>query len=274
MKNILNIIVLVGLLFYSSGASSQRFTVAVVPQMQTIQIQKKWGPFLKELSQRTGYEFELRHYATIPLFENALEDGVPDIAFMNPYHAVMAYEWQKYRPIIHDQKSLVGILVVKKNGIIHKLSDLNGMQIAFPAPNAFAASLYMRALLEQEEGLSFTPVYLKTHTNVYRNVMFGQMPAGGGVNNTLIREDDTVRSHLNIFYTTKPSAPHPLCVHPRMTKKEIEKIENAIFDLSKEGTYKDLLDDIQIPIPVRADYIKEYAPLKKLKLEKYIINED
>ncbi|MFA6145414.1 MAG: phosphate/phosphite/phosphonate ABC transporter substrate-binding protein [Sulfurimonas sp.] len=273
MKNIVNILILVGLLVYSSFAA-ERYSVAVVPQMQTIYIQKTWGSFLKELSGRTGFEFELRHYATIPLFEQALEEGTPDIAFMNPYHAVMAYDWQKYKPIVHDQKSLVGILVVKKNGAIHKLSDLKGMQIGFPAPNAFAASLYMRALLEQEEGLSFKPVYLKTHTNVYRNVMFGQIGAGGGVNNTLMREDDAVRSQLEVIYTTKPTAPHPLCVHPRMSKKAVQSIETAIFDLAKDPKYKEILDDIQLPTPVKADYVKEYLPLKKLKLEKYIVNDD
>lgn len=255
------------------GYAAQKFLVSVVPQMQSMEIQQAWGPFLKELGKTTGIDFELRHYKTIPLFEKALSEGEPDIAFMNPYHAVMAYEWEKYEPIIHDKKGLVGILVVKEGGNIKQLSDLNGENIAFPAPNAFAASLYMRALLEKREHIKFKPVYVKTHTNVYRNVIFSLMPAGGGVNNTFNREEPEVRQQLKILYTTQPTASHPLCTHPRIGKKTMLIIQQAVLEMGKNQMNKKLLDDIQIPTPVIADYTSEYLPLKKLKIEDYVVSD-
>lgn len=249
------------------------YIVSVVPQLTTTKIEETWSPFLKALSEKTGLEFQLRHYATIPQFENGLERGEPDIAFMNPYHAVMAYDWQKYVPMLHDEKLLVGILVVKKTSPIRSVNDLNGEDIAFPAPNAYAASLYMRALLNQEVGINFRPIYVKTHSNVYRSVIFGNAAAGGGVNNTLLHENNEVKSSLRVIYTTKGTAPHPLCIHPRVTKKEGEIIKQAILDLSKEPQYTMLLNNIQIPNPIEADYMKEYAPLKKLNLNKYVVDE-
>ena len=250
------------------------YVVSIVPQTQTTHIQKTWGAFLKELGEQTGFEFELKHYASIPLFEKGLEKGEPDIAFMNPYHAVMAHEWNGYQPIVHDKKPLVGILVVKKDGAIKKISDLDGKTLAFPAPNAFGASLYMRALLAEEEKIRFTPIYLKTHANVYRNVLFENYPAGGGVNNTLMREAPSVSSQLTILYATKPSAPHPLCVHPRVGDKSALLIKNAILNMASNPKYKKLLHDIQLPNPVAADYNKEYLKLQKLNLEKYIVSDD
>jgi phosphonate transport system substrate-binding protein len=270
-KLFLYIVLIMGIIVEVKAA--QKFTISVVPQMQSMEIQQTWAPFLKKLTERTGFEFELRHYKTIPLFEKALSEGEPDIAFMNPYHAVMAYEWEKYEPVIHDKKGLVGILVVKEGGNIKQLSDLNGENIAFPAPNAFAASLYMRALLEKRERIKFKPVYVKTHTNVYRNVMFSLMPAGGGVNNTFNREEPEVRQQLKVLYTTQPTAPHPLCVHPRVGKKSILIIQQAILDIGKNSINKKMLDDIQIPTPVMADYTSEYLPLKKLKIEDYVVSE-
>lgn len=148
------------LLLNSSLFALETLSVSIVPQMQTTLIQKTWGSFLAELEKNTGIHFQIKHYATIPLFEDGLQHGETDIAFMNPYHAVMAYNWQKYTPIIHDKKGLVGILVVKKDGPIKSLLDLNGKTLAFPAPNAFAASLLMRATLIEDEKITFKPVYV------------------------------------------------------------------------------------------------------------------
>jgi phosphonate transport system substrate-binding protein len=254
-------------------ASSDKLIVGVVPQMEPTEIENRWGSFLKELKKVSGYSFEIRYYKSIPLFEKGLKEGELDIAFMNPYHAIMAYEWQKYRPIIHDQKALVGILVVRDGGTIAQLSDLNNQSIAFPAPNAFAASLYMRALLDKQEHIKFKPIYVKTHTNVYRNVMFGMMPAGGGVNNTFIREEPEVQRKLKILYSTKPLAAHPICLHPRIPVKVATVIEKSILEMGKNPLNKQIMDNIQIPNPVSADYFSEYFPLKKLKIEDYVVED-
>lgn len=266
-------ILLFTLFFSSSIFAVQTVSISIVPQMQTTLIQKNWGAFLAELSKNTGIDFKIKYYATIPLFEDGLEHGETDIAFMNPYHAVMAYNWQKYMPIIHDKKSLVGILVVKKDGAIKTIADLNGKSLAFPAPNAFAASLLMRATLIEDKKINFKPIYVKTHSNVYRDVMFGLYPAGGGVNNTLSRENTGVQSQLKILFTTEASAPHPICVHPRIDKKTVQIIKDAILKMGMDPKYKDIMNEIQIPDPVSADYQRDYLPLKKLKLEQYVVNE-
>lgn len=246
------------------------YTISVVPQMPTEKIEATWRPFVETLSKETGLEFKLQHYKTIPEFEEGLKKGDPDFAFMNPYHEVLAYGWQKYNPLVHDHKNLVGILVVNKNSPIQNVAQLNGQKIVFPSPNAFAASLYMRALLEKEEHITFTPVYVKTHNNVYRNVMFGTAPAGGGVNNTLMRENDAVRASLRVLYTTKPLAPHPFCVNPKVDPKVAQLVKKTILNMGKYPQYAKILDAIQMPKPVEADYESEYAPLKKLDLASYL----
>ncbi len=262
------------MLFFSWSFASEHYTVGIVPQMQTTEIQSSWVPFLTELSKQTGVEFEIKYYATIPLFEKGLKNGEVDVAFMNPYHAVMAYDWKQYKPIIHDKKPLVGILVVKKESPIRSIKELDKKSVAFPSPNAFAASLIMRALLKEDEKISITPVYVKTHSNVYRNVLFGLYPAGGGVNNTLSRENIGISSGLRVLYTTKPTASHPLCVSANMPQATVLKIRDTILKMGNNPAFKEMLNNIQVPNPVVADYKTEYLPLKKLKLEDYIVTEN
>jgi len=259
--------------FKKSLAQERVFTIGVVPQFTPVEIFERWGPLVKELENRTGLKFELKTYKSIPEFEKAFLKGEPDFVFMNPYHQVMAYKAQKYIPLVRDKTPLTGILVVRRDSPVKEVKDLDGKVIAFPAPNAFAASLYMRALLAEKFKIKFTPEYVKTHDNVYRQVILGKAQAGGGVNNTFLRQPEEVKRELRILYETPSAAPHPFSVHPRVPKEVIDKVKKAILDMANEPSMKALLDRVQMPNPVPADYARDYKPLEKLNLEKYVVLE-
>jgi len=259
--------------FKKSLAQERVFTIGVVPQFTPVEIYERWGPLVKELENRTGLKFELKTYKSIPEFEKAFLKGEPDFVFMNPYHQVMAYKAQKYIPLVRDKTPLTGILVVRRDSPVKEVKDLDGKVIAFPAPNAFAASLYMRALLAENFKIRFIPEYVKTHDNVYRQVILGKAQAGGGVNNTFLRQPEEIKRGLRILYETPPSAPHPFSVHPRVPKEVRDKVKKAILDMANEPSMKALLDRVQMPNPVPADYARDYKPLEKLNLEKYVVLE-
>ena len=259
--------------FKKSLAQERVFTIGVVPQFTPVEIYERWGPLVKELENRTSLKFELKTYKSIPEFEKAFLKGELDFVFMNPYHQVMAYKAQKYIPLLRDKTPLTGILVVRRDSPVKEVKDLDGKVIAFPAPNAFAASLYMRALLTENFKISFTPEYVKTHDNVYRQVILGKAQAGGGVNNTFLRQPEEVKRELRVLYETPSAAPHPLSVHPRVPKEVRDKVKKAILDMANEPSMKALLDRVQMPNPVPADYALDYKPLEKLNLEKYVVVE-
>jgi len=259
--------------FEKSLAQERVFTIGVVPQFTPVEIYERWGPLVKELENRTSLKFELKTYKSIPEFEKAFLKGELDFVFMNPYHQVMAYKAQKYIPLLRDKTPLTGILVVRRDSPVKEVKDLDGKVIAFPAPNAFAASLYMRALLTENFKISFTPEYVKTHDNVYRQVILGKAQAGGGVNNTFLRQPEEVKRELRVLYETPSAAPHPLSVHPRVPKEVRDKVKKAILDMANEPSMKALLDRVQMPNPVPADYALDYKPLEKLNLEKYVVLE-
>lgn len=259
------------LLPLSAGTENENYTLAVVPQMPLLQIHKNWTPFLERLSREAGINIVLKIYKTIPEFEEGFIRGEPDFAFMNPYHEVIAKRAQGYIPLVRDTKPLTGILVVRRDSPFQSVKDLDGKEIAFPAPNAYAAALYMRALLIEKEKISFTPVYVKTHNNVYRHVILGKASAGGGVNNTLQRESEEVRANLRVIYETPGSAPHPLSAHPRVPKKVRDAVMDAVFKIAEDKSFNSIMYAIQLPKPVKAYYEKDYMPLERLGLEKYVV---
>ncbi len=116
-------------------------------------------------------------------------NGEPDVVYRNPYHAVMAKKAAGYTPILRDDATrLAGILVVRKDSPITRVEQLDGATLAFPAPNAFGASLDMRALLTNELKIHFKPEYVTTHSNVFRHVISGRAQAGGAIRQTLAQE--------------------------------------------------------------------------------------
>jgi phosphonate transport system substrate-binding protein len=246
-------------------------SVGVVPQFPLEQIASTWTPVLNQVAKAAGVRLELKRYATIPDFEEAFLRGEPDVVFLNPYHAVMARKAAGYLPIIRDDRQrLAGLLVVRRDSKASSPAELDGATIAFPSPNAFGASLYMRALLAEQVRIRFTPVYRSTHSNVFRHVINGQAQAGGVIRQTLEREPPEVREQLRILYETPPAFPHPVVVHPRVPAKLREALQQAFIALGSRADAAPLLDGIQIPVPVKATYA-DYAPLEKLGLERYVV---
>lgn len=241
--------------------------VGVVPQFTSARIEKTWQPLLAEVSRRTGIALELSPSPSIPDFEQRFERGEFDLVYLNPYHQVMAYQAQAYRPILRDvRRQLFGILVVRKDSPITRVEELAGADIAFPAPNALGASLMIRAALRNTYKLEFTPHYVKTHTSVYLNVLLGEAAAGGGIMGTFREQKPEVRDGLRILYETEKVPPHPISIHPRVPKRIAERLTQALLDIGQSAQAADLLGDIPIGTLGPATQA-EYEPLTRMGLE-------
>lgn len=257
-----------------SAYAQTTWTVGVVPQFPPEQIYRQWTPVFQALSKLTGQDFELRSFTSIPEFEAAFRKGELDLAYMNPYHAVMAREAAGYIPLVRDgDRRLNGILVVRVDSPVQEIRDLEGATVAFPAPNAFGASLYMRALLAEQEGITITPRYVGTHSNVYRHVITGRAQAGGGVRRTLEQETPQLQAQLRVLYKTPDVYPHPLAAHPRVPARIQGEIQAAFLTLAQHPETAALLPGIQMPRPVAASY-PDYADLAKLGLERFVVTAD
>ena len=245
--------------------------VAVVPQFPAAVLHRDWTPLLDQLARRLGVEFRLQLQTTIPRFEADVFSGAADLAYLNPYHQVIAQREQGYVPLVRSRVPLTGVLVVRRDDPIQALRALDGKTLAFPAPNAFGASLWMRALLTEREKIQFTPAYVQTHSNVYRQVLAGQAAAGGGVNHTLVQERDEVRQGLRVLFETPGVAPHPLSAHPRVDAGLRKAIADALVDIASRPDGEALLRAVEIEGLVRADHGRDYAPLEAFRLERYVV---
>jgi phosphonate transport system substrate-binding protein len=266
------VFILLGLCCAPLSFADAPLQLGIVPQLPMTEIRSNWRPVIKEVKTRSGIELELIPFASIPEFELGFLDGSLDLAYLNPYHMVMANKAHNYVPLLRDRdRTLQGILVVHKDSPYQNVQELEGQTIAFPSPLALASSLYLRALLTEQEKLSFSTNYVQTHSNVYRHVLLGTAEAGGGIRKTLAFEKENVRTNLRILYTTPEIVAHPLAVHPRVSADQRARLMETLQAMANEPAWHDNLRKIQLLYPVPSS-MAEYQPIIDLHLENFANN--
>jgi phosphonate transport system substrate-binding protein len=251
-------------------AETASYSVGVVPQFEARELASIWVPILAELSKRTGLQLSMKGSPRIPEFEIAFEAGEFDFAYMNPYHAMVAARKQGYLPLVRDAASLSGVLVVRQDSPYKAVKDLAGKKIAFPAPNAFGASLLMRADLDTLFHIKVTPLYAQTHTSAYLNTVLGVSEATGGVRNTFDKQKPDIRDGLRIIYETRKMPSHPVLAHPRVPEAHRALVQKALIDMAQTAEGAALLAKVPMSSVVPATQA-EYKALSSWKLEKYYV---
>lgn len=255
----------------STAFAEKIYSIGVVPQFDARRVAKIWQPILDEVSQRSGIKLELKSSPNIPEFENQFNAGEYDFAYMNPYHAIVANEKQGYTPLLRDNgRSLFGIIVVKKDSPILAVTELDNKTVAFPSPNALGATLLPRAELDRKFNIKVNPLYVKSHSSVYLNVLLGKTVAGGGVQKTLSQQPNKIRDKLRILYKTNTVSAHPLTAHPRVDKSVMQKVRAAFLDLGNNEKGKILLKKIPMK-KIGPASIDDYRPLKEMELDEYYL---
>lgn len=254
---------------FGDQQSKNLLTFEVVPQFPPSQLFSTWGPLLEKIGKKSDLCFELIIPKDIPEFEADFSRGRADFIYANPYHFVIASKKQKYSALLAEGKNLLsGLVVEKTSNSLTALKSLNGKKIAFPSPNSFGASLLVRAEFAQK-GITIQPVYVKTHSNVYRSVITGDIAAGGGLRATLDSEPKEIQDQLKVIYTTQEFTPHPIATKPTISVNIRNTfLQSFISCADDEACKKDLIAvGIEHPKKVTA---ADYKNIEALHLEKYV----
>ncbi len=246
--------------------------LAVVPQLTPVEMQRNWSPVVDALA-AAGLPCELAIHASIPKFEHEFLQGRADLVFLNPYHMVLAHRAHGYLPVLRDRRALEGVLVVRHDAPYRELGQLQGQRLSFPAPNALAASLYIRAMLERKYRLRYEAHFALNHRNAVRQVLVGDSAAAGVVKTTFEMEPPQVQQDLRILYTTPALAPHPLAVHPRVPPAQRRLLRDTLLAIAADPLRRPLLPAIQMPDPLLADYERDYAPLTRIGVERFVVHD-
>lgn len=238
---ILRLAILLALFLFCHQSQAQTIRFGVVPQQSASRLANLWIPLLNEISERSGVSLTFATASNIDEFETNMMAGAYDIAYINPYHYTIYSQKPGYTAFAKEKDKFIrGIIVTHKSSDIKDLTELDRLPLAFPAPNAFAATILIQSEL-RKRGVSFTPHYVQSHDSVYLAVATGRFVAGGGITRTLNSIPSQTRDSLKILYTTPPYTPHAIASHPRVSNENVEKILKAMISLSEDSNGNELL---------------------------------
>lgn len=227
------------------GVNLSALTLGVVPQQSPLQLIKVWKPVAEYLEKETGEKITLEIERSIPEFENKLYGGFYDIAYMNPYHYVVANQKQGYLAKARSNNDIVGILVVNKASNISDVSMIRDKEFLFPAPDAFAATLLIKYELLSQYAIKIdanNSRYVNSHDSVYKGVYRGIGGAGGGIERTFKSLDDKeAKNALVILHKTKAYPSHPFAYKPSVSQAVQNKVTKALLHMPQ-----DLLDSLSM----------------------------
>ncbi|MFK7966874.1 MAG: phosphate/phosphite/phosphonate ABC transporter substrate-binding protein [Burkholderiaceae bacterium] len=237
---------IVGILTFSSSQEvlARTFVFGVVPQQSAQKLAAKWSPVFNYLSKKSGHRLVFSTAKSIPEFEKRLANGRYDFAYMNPYHFTVFNRSPGYKAFGRQRnKKIKGIVVVPKDSPITSIDQLEDLQLAFPAPAAFAASVLPRAKF-RTEGISISPTYVRSHDSVYLAVSKGFFAAGGGVMRTFNNTDPEVRAKLRVLWTTQSYTPHAFASHPDIGDEVVADVARALVSMNDDPEGQALLATI------------------------------
>lgn len=226
------------------AAPSAGFSFGIGPQQSTGELARRWVPVLDYIQKRSGVAI---HFATgkdIPTYQRETHAGKYDIVYINPYHYTLFKKSAGYNVFAQEKDAtLTGVVVVAKDSAVKTVADLNGKELAFPAPAAItAAVLPLRHFAENN--VTVTPRYVTSHDSVYRAVAQGHYIAGGGEQRTLDNLDPELRARLRVLWSAPPLPPFLFAAHPRVPPAALKRIRAAMLAMHTDPEGKALLKAI------------------------------
>ena len=257
------------MMFFSSTALAEGkiLKLGVVPQQSASSLAKVWLPLTLSLSEKTGYQIRFATAPNIPEFEKRVAAGEYDITYLNPYHYTVFSESIGLRAIARQKdKRIHGIMVVRKDSDISSLSMLSGVEIAFPAPAAFAATVLPQAHLRLEE-VSFMPQYVSSHDSVYSGVVKGLFLAGGGIDRTLSTFPKEQSDKLKVIWRSEGYTPHAFAVSADLSDEETDRIQSALLSLHHQEGGMKILTRLGFKTGLMKSEDKDWDDVRSLKID-------
>ncbi len=251
------------------ATATESYSFSVVPQFERRMLFSIWQPIVDQLEKRTGLHLHLVTSLSVSDYESDVQKGQYDFIYLNPYMMPVVTETPGYIPLVRDARPIHGILVVRKDSPLQKVSDLQGKTLAVPSMTALGASLLLRAELDRQFGVQPKVIIAKTHSSVFLHVINGFADAGGSVQKTLGEQDARIQGALRVLHRTVAVPSHPLAAHRRVPVEVREKLRQAFIDLASSEEGRALLEKVPMQSPVAAQ-IGDYDVLKSLKLENYL----
>lgn len=193
-------------------------------------------PLADYLSERIGVKVDFVVAPDFKVYQERMERGEYDITFSNPFQYIVAHSKAGYAAFVKVAgEPFTGIILVRRDSGIKRVEDLKGKTIAFAYPTAWAAAVQTRKWLEVNYGIDYykdmKPRFVGSHDSAILAVYTRVTDAAGAIPHEFRTMNEKVKRELIVIGETPPHPQMPFAHHPKLDKKIVEKIKDALLSL-------------------------------------------
>jgi phosphonate transport system substrate-binding protein len=221
--------------------------------------------FNKAIPQATFILEASRNYEE---FDKKLYAGHFDFAMPNPYQTINALQ-HGYHVFakMGDDYNFRGIILIRKDSKIEKISDLKGQSLAYPAPTALAATLMPQYYLHSN-GLDINKDvenrYVGSQESAIMNVLKGNVAAGVTWPipwQTFQQKNPQLAEKLELKWQTEPLVNNSWVVKGDISPDMTKQVRDVLLNLNRTKEGRAILATIPIST-FEAANDETYAPVK------------
>jgi phosphonate transport system substrate-binding protein len=250
------------------AAEKSSYTLAVIPNMPAVTLHKNWTPFVEYLSRELGVKIELKLYDKIGTFLDESQAGQADFIYSAPNMYYLAYQKQKYVPLVRSATMIQGRVFVRKDSPYTKVSELQGKKIAFVGPKNVCSIITRQALLTGQGSIDYNASFSGSTVNVAKSVLLGKVDAGASLDVSMMSDVPEMANEFRVILETEKIASHPLAAHPRVPKELQDALTAAVLALDSSAQGKKILGAVKLTKPIRADFKRDYSFFSEFDFER------
>ena len=226
----------------AARAAEQPYAFNVVSQRSIALTAQYWNPILRYVSRKSGVPLELRMAKTVQEGDAAAEKGVYQFLYTNHFFTPER-DRLGFQVIARPAgPGIRGQIVVPRDSPIKSLQELNGKEVAFPNPEAFAAYwLPMDALLKAK--VSVKPVFTGNQEAGAAQLRLNRVAAAGF--SDLVVASYAQRENWEYRVLWESVIYNDLCImaHPKVPKEKIAAVRTAFDNMRSDPEGRKVLED-------------------------------
>ena len=244
----------------SSGADVE-FIFGVHPLHNPQRLHEVFWPLMQYLSQHIdNASFKLEASRNYASYDKKLYAQKFDFALPNPFQTVNSIK-KGYKVFgkMGDDHNFRGIILVRKDSGIEKVTDLKDKIVSYPAPTALAATMMPQYYI-QSNGLNvMTDVdnrYVGSQESSIMNVFLKHASAGATWPLpwiSLSRERPELKQQLTVKWQTDPLPNNGLVYKPGVSAELVQQVSELLFSLHEKNEGKEILKRMELSKFEKAD---------------------